>query len=787
MTKQRSVAYAALAVVSVACSPMNTMDPTLEIVVSPRSIRNDGQVSKVTLSALDEMGKAGAGSVRIRSTAGNLTEAQTLTIADGTATTDFSCNVANDMGCRGTVRLSAEWVAGMRLVETTGSVTVTLPVVDAGADAGSDAGSPDGGPGDGGLLPDGGMAIDAGMPLGPMTFDGGFSGAFRLVVTNVAKPVLLEGTADSVDLTFQLLTNSTGMVPVAMRPVTLTASIGSFSAAMDQPSATLMTNAMGQVTGTVHVRTATRGPLVVVATAEDAQTTAVLRVVKVETVEWFNEPTTRTTLAVLSTGMGSNTPIFFRLLDPMGMPIAGVDVDFAIAAGSAAGCTVAPPRDRSNATGLVRTTLTAGDSQGTATVLARVLGRIDTPSTNINIVIGRVSEGRIQVTCARNVLGVLQTSTPPRIDQRMNCTANFSDRNGRNPPFALNVSWLAEAGSIPPQSQYAAGATGTQVMFDSAGNLPVATNPFPVAVGPFPAPQEPSYAATFMAPSTQTADTTVNPRDNFVTIVAAVSGEEMFWDGSGSSAGVANGTWDPGEYWVDLPEPFADSNDNGTWDPGEPFIDNEILDCATGQRQPRNARWDPANGCWDANTQVWRPTHVVYSAGLSTGAQFLRFTPVLPNFMAPGTNQQITVTWTDRWFNRLSHDSASISVGIIGTGRGTASIPNGAQSGELSFGHNLSYLAVRARVTDAGVTELGPCDFTVPDSGFPTERCLRTYKYIGWLTAPSTATLSLTAPTAQTPFPDGGAPPATTTTFELRGTNGLQSTPTIHQFQVNFP
>jgi hypothetical protein len=155
--------------------------------------------------------------------------------------------------------------------------------------------------------------------------------------------------------------------------------------------------------------------------------------------------------------------------------------------------------------------------------------------------------------------------------------------------------------------------------------------------------------------------------------------------------------------------------------------------------------------------------------------------------MAPGTNQQITVTWTDRWFNRLSHDSASISVGIIGTGRGTASIPNGAQSGELSFGHNLSYLAVRARVTDAGVTELGPCDFTVPDSGFPTERCLRTYKYTGWLTAPSTATLSLTAPTAQTPFPDGGAPPATTTTFELRGTNGLQSTPTIHQFQVNFP
>ncbi len=83
-----------------------------------------------------------------------------------------------------------------------------------------------------------------------------------------------------------------------------------------------------------------------------------------------------------------------------------------------------------------------------------------------------------------------------------------------------------------------------------------------MASGPFAAPQEPSFGAN-------------NPRDNFVSIVAAVQGEEEFWDGSGSSRGLTNGTWDPGEYWVDLGEPFADNNDNGRWDPGETYIDTD--------------------------------------------------------------------------------------------------------------------------------------------------------------------------------------------------------------------
>jgi hypothetical protein len=780
MKWQVTVVGAALVGSLCGCSPMNTAEPALELTVNPRSLRNDGQVSRVTVTATDGMNKPGTGEVRVQSSAGSLTMPQSATLSSGTATVEFSCNVATDMACRTSARLTAEWTSDGKRVEASASITLTVPPV---LDAGSDAGQSDGGP------------PDAGMQLEPVSFDGGFWGAYRLLPLPLPKPVLLAGTGDSLDVSFQLRTNTSGMLPVAMRPVTLTLNDTSFDPMNDQRTTELVTDAMGRVTATIHVRNAPLGnaaqsPVLLVArSAMDAQVSVPFRVARVGSVTYTADMSTRTTLATISTGINFSTPVFFLVRDADGAPIEGVDVDFSLSSSSAAGCTVMPARNRTNAMGLATTTLAAGDSQGTAVVVAKVRGRVDTLSTQFNIVIGRVSEGRMQVTCSRNVLGALQSSTPPRTDQSMTCTVSLADRNGRNPPNDINVSWLAEAGSIPPMSQYPAGATSTTVSFNTAGGLPTATNPLPATVGAFAAPQEPSYMATFMVPSTQTSDTTVNPRDNFVTIVAAVTGEEVFWDGSGSSNGSANGRWDPGEYWVDLPEPFADSNDNGTWDPGEPFIDSDRLDCTTGMLQARNSKWDPPNGCWDINTQVWRPAHVVYSGALSTGSQFLRFVPSLPAFMPSNTSQQVEVFWTDRWFNRISHDNAAISVGIQGMGRGGAAITARAMpSGELSFGHDLSYLTVRAALyPDGGMEELGTCDVSIPDAGYPFERCLRTYKFVNWQTSVTRATLVITAPPPPMTFPDGGSPPATTTTFELRGGNSLQTAPTIYPFQVNFP
>jgi hypothetical protein len=48
-------------------------------------------------------------------------------------------------------------------------------------------------------------------------------------------------------------------------------------------------------------------------------------------------------------------------------------------------------------------------------------------------------------------------------------------------------------------------------------------------------------------------------------------------------------------------------------------------------------------------------------------------------------------------------------------------------------------------------------------------------------------TLTLVGPIAQTLLMDGGVPPATTSTWELRATNSLQAGVTPYQFTVTFP
>lgn len=774
----------ALSAGAIACSPM-MMEPTLEVSVSPKTLRNDGQAATITVTATDEQGKAGTGNLRIKSAAGSLSgDGTTVMLSGGKAESEFTCP-ATDMGCRATVRITVEWTTpAMKLVQGGTSVTIIAVMPDAGTDAGVDAGIDAGVDAgidagfDAGIDAGDDGGLDAGMPIGPGTFDGGFYDQYRLTVVSIEKPTLLTGVLDELDVTFKLTTNTSGMLPVAMRMATVTVDRGaSLDLMSPTPSVTRMTDANGQFTVTVFSGNATRGILNVVATALDAQVTAQVRAVSVALIEEVNDSTVIRTLAVNSNGMGNTTPVFFRLLDAMSMPVEGVDVDFSVTPNSAAGCTVLPARDRSNATGIVRTTLSAGDSSGTARVSARVVGLPERVSSDFNIVIGRPSDERLQLACNRSSLGALQSNTPPRTDQSADCTVVLADRNGRNVPFPLNVSWLTEAGNLPVSTLSMPGGQGVTATFRTGGNLPVLTTPLPAVPVPFNLPAEPSNGSA-------------NPRDAFVTIIAAVQGEEQFWDGSGSSNNISNGTWDPGEYWVDVPEPFADSNDNGIWDPGEPYIDTDRVNCATGQVEAKNSRWDPPNGCWDRSTQIWRATHVVYTgfpAGGAPGA-FLRFQPAIPLSMLPDTLAQIQVSWTDSNFNRFSSDNATIQVVTISGTRGTATIGSTSIGGE-SFGHGVDYKTVRAQVSDAGavLAEEGDCDFQDPDSGYPAVRCLRRYKFTAWRTVPPSVTMNLVAPTPQSALSDGGVPPPTFTTFELRAANSLQSNPVSHQFTIQFP
>jgi hypothetical protein len=87
-----------------------------------------------------------------------------------------------------------------------------------------------------------------------------------------------------------------------------------------------------------------------------------------------------------------------------------------------------------------------------------------------------------------------------------------------------------------------------------------------------------------------------NPRDGVVTVVAWTAGEEEYFDANG------NGQFDPGEPYVDLPEPFVDYDDDDVRDGDEPFIDTNT-----------DGVWNGPNGAWDSNTNIWTKTIVVYT------------------------------------------------------------------------------------------------------------------------------------------------------------------------------
>jgi hypothetical protein len=92
----------------------------------------------------------------------------------------------------------------------------------------------------------------------------------------------------------------------------------------------------------------------------------------------------------------------------------------------------------------------------------------------------------------------------------------------------------------------------------------------------------------------------LNPRDNLVSLVAVVRGDEAFTDSNG------DGVWEAGEAFEDLAEPWLDNNDNGAHDDDEPFID------ANG-----DGVWTPGDGTWSHDTLIWKQTGVVWLGAIN--------------------------------------------------------------------------------------------------------------------------------------------------------------------------
>jgi hypothetical protein len=773
----------------VGCSPM-TSDPQLSVAVRPSSINGAGQMAEVTVTAVDGAGKPGAGSVRITSAAGSLVNGTVVMLAAGTASAQFSCDSAADSNCRSSVRLTAEWALDGKRVEAVGNVRILAPdagspPVDAGVDAGSadagrdagvDAGIPDAGrdagvdagPLDAGFdagVDAGPPGPDAGRPLdaGPFVFDGGTGEAYdlRLLVLNATNRVLLaaapgaDAGQDSAALEVRVVTNTANQLTVADASVEFSSMTGTVVPAQS------LSDDQGRASTRASVGSSTPATfLVVEARVGNNFIRQRFTVARAQTIRQTGTAPTR--LSISSSAVNTTGTINFEVIDDMGRPVPTIEVLLDLDTASPAGMSVTPARAITNAMGQISVTLSSGLNTGIAKVRASIpLARLEVVSQGVEVVSGRPYDDRLSLSCARRSLGALQSATPPRglsAATSTLCQLQFADLQGNLPPSQQTVRWISEIGRFDnilpaaPNSGVASAVFGASTYF---------TNPTT------PLPGEPSNGSA-------------NPRDGLVTIVAAIEGEEAYIDGSAD--GGFNGKWDPGEWFVDLGEPFVDGNDNGRYDANEPLINVPQYDCTTGALLPNNTAYDGPNGCRDERTLIWRATHVMYTGSPA----FIDVNPPFPSQVAAGATSLHTITITDANLNRISADGISAMVAGIGTPRGMLTV-NGVDFAAESFGHELVYETFQVRETMPGVfVNEGPCS-AQGSAQYPQQRCTRGYRFGNWRTAPVTARATLTGAMAQAALMDGGIPPPTTSTWEIRISNSLDATALGRIVNVQMP
>lgn len=752
-------ALATLALFGACSGPEGSGTPQLILHANPKILDGLGQVSEISIEAIDEQGKPGEGDVNLEAKAQGFDGfgSANVRLKDGRATVNFSCLRATDANCHDGIRINAQWKSLDSSVQV--FVAVPVPVIDGGpppiepTDAGPDAGI-DGGPKDGGL--DGGQdagldaGLDAGTDAGEETVD---SGVYQLDL-QVEKSILITGTGDnsSIDV---LLTQVVGGLPAdAGTPVTFTTTRGSFSSTPGLPTKVVNTGSYGDAGVVLHVAGAAPGNAKVTVTAQDARRVANITFLGVANISYVADPATKALLGLQSSGRETTTPISFKVIDSAQTPVTGIDVLFEVS--GVAGASVIPT-GTTNDGGIVTTTLQSGDTVGIATVRATVTAtKFSTPPVTgthpgTPIVGGKPSERGFKLSCEKYVLPALEISNAPPRYLTSDCTATLVDRFSNPVGLKTSVQWYSEAGSVNnpvfSTEQNTPGASGSvglaKTTFSTFGAFP------PLDVPPLLGePSHQSNIAGFLV--------TKNPRDMYVTLIAVTSGEEDFYDNSGVDGGATNGKWDPGEWFVDLPEPFVDSNDNQQWDPGEFFIDTERVDCANPTApQTRNNQWDGPNGCWDANTQIWRPIHLIYNGPLWNGPDpILRAPSGYSSTLDSPPVYYAIFSWGDDYFNPTSSFSPKIDGVYVGS-VGTVKFGSNASSGTESLGAEIDYGAVEATETSPGVFAIDRiCDPSLPAPPASTSspvatRCLRRYSISNFFGG-SKVGVELTPPTAST-------------------------------------
>lgn len=134
--------------VLVACGPMGMAELLVE--VSNTALLGSGGMARVTVTATDEDGKIGTGTVHVVAAAGSLKDGVDLELdAYGRASIDFTCDPAVEAACNSSFNIDATWGRGSK-GEVAGQKRVGGPMGGGGAGSGAGNGGTGGSGGSGG-------------------------------------------------------------------------------------------------------------------------------------------------------------------------------------------------------------------------------------------------------------------------------------------------------------------------------------------------------------------------------------------------------------------------------------------------------------------------------------------------------------------------------------------------------------------------------------------------------------------------------------------------------------
>lgn len=348
-------------------------------------------------------------------------------------------------------------------------------------------------------------------------------------------------------------------------------------------------------------------------------------------------------IGIKGSGVQDYSVVTFLVKASNGFPKPGVLVDFTLAlgpTGSYIGDDILTPLTDSastDANGLVNTILHADYVAGPARILATVNGTaISTSSGNISIGGGVPSATHFDLAATRINLEGLDC-----LNVQSTISAFLADRFGNyNVLTGTSVSFATEAGAIDTSNVTDANGITSSVIRTQA---------------PMPEDVDPAGWETAAGLEYTVGPRTYNPRDGYVTVLVTTTGEETFVDED------ADGVYDPGETFTDVPEPFIDVDDDNVRDVGELFFDWPAGVTPSGANPVNpNGVYDTVNTEWDAQIPIYEKYTLVFTGGPDEGTYTSRIEndlapPAQFNdvTIAPGADRDFYVYVSDINMNRL--------------------------------------------------------------------------------------------------------------------------------------